>query len=95
MIKQDMEKSVSQRHESADDKAVSHGTGRKFPQVGQGIQIDQRDGVFVVLRTDSDRGTVDVLQMSGIRQIEGGVPLGTVRVLQGRDPMVELQGEGG
>ena len=48
--------------------------------------------MFVVLRTDPERGTVDVLQMSGIRQIEGGVPLGTVRILKDRDPLAELQG---
>jgi len=72
--------------------ATGEAHDKKLPQVGQGIQIDARDGVFVVLRTDPERGTVDVLQMSGIRQIEGGVPLGTVRILKDRDPLAELRG---
>lgn len=57
-----------------------------LPKVGEGIQIAARDGLFVVLGTDVDRGTVDVLRMSGIRRIETGVPLGSVRVLKGLNP---------
>ena len=57
---------------------------------GERIQIDGRDGVFVVLRTDEDRGTVDVLQISGLRQIVGGIPLGTVRVLDELNPLALL-----
>lgn len=59
--------------------------------VGEGIQIAARDGLFVVLGTDVDRGTVDVLQMSGIRRIETGVPLSSVRVLKGLNPFDRLR----
>jgi hypothetical protein len=61
------------------------------PHVGAGIHIDAREGVFVVLRTDVDRGTVDVLRVSGIRQIEGGVPLGSVRIVKGLNAIDQLR----
>lgn len=59
---------------------------------GERIQIDGREGVFVVLRTDEDRGTVDVLQISGLRQIVGGIPRGSVRVLNNRNPLALMLG---
>jgi len=75
-----------------DNKAAAGGLEEKrVPRVGEGVQIDARDGVFVVLRTDASRGTVDVLQVSGVRQIEGGVPIGSVRILHGVSLMDELK----
>lgn len=59
---------------------------------GERIQIDGREEVFVVLRTDQDRGTVDVLQISGLRQIVGGIPVGSVRVLNDRNPLAPMLG---
>ena len=90
-VKQDVGGSVFREVELAGDTTGGETQDRELPQIGQGIQIDARDGVFVVLRTDAERGTVDVLQISGIRQIEGGIPLGSVRILKDHDPMAELQ----
>jgi hypothetical protein len=59
---------------------------------GERIQIDGREEVFVVLRTDRDRRTVDVLQISGLRQIVGGIPLASVRVLNDRNPLALMLG---
>jgi hypothetical protein len=49
--------------------------------VGQGVKITGRPGVYVVLRADAETGTADVLLISGIRQIESGVPLGLMHLL--------------
>ncbi len=62
-----------------------------IPRVGQGVRIDARDDVFVVLRTDLDRGTADVLRVSGVRQIEGGIPLGMMRILSDDGSMAAFQ----
>lgn len=67
--------------------AVAAGQNREIPRIGQSVEIDDRDGMFVVLRTDIVGGTVDVLQMSGVRQIEGGVPLERVRLVKLQNPM--------
>ena len=57
---------------------------RRLPRVGEGVGIEARDGVFVVLCTDLDRGTAEVLQMSRIRRIERGIPLYAMRILNDR-----------
>jgi hypothetical protein len=57
---------------------------KALPQIGHRIAIDSREGVFIVLRTHADRGTVDVLRVSGMRQIEAGIPLSSVQVLSGQ-----------
>jgi hypothetical protein len=59
-------------------------------RAGERIQIDGREGVFLVLRTDQDRRTVDLLQISGLRQIVGGIPLGSIRVLDDRNPLARM-----
>ncbi|KAA6457524.1 hypothetical protein DYQ86_22090 [Acidobacteria bacterium AB60] len=63
------------------DPNLSGASEGAVPAVGSRIRIEARDGVFVVLRTDLERGTVDVLQISGQRQIEGGIALNSVRVV--------------
>ena len=62
---------------------------------GERIQIDGREGVFVVLRTDQDQRTVDVLQISGLRQIVGGIPMGSVSVLSDLNLLARLLGAEG
>ena len=59
---------------------VSH-EGACHPLTGQFVRIVGRPGVYVVLRADSATGTADVLLMSSIRQIESGIPLGTLNLL--------------
>jgi hypothetical protein len=76
--------------ESEVGREAGESKNREIPQVGQGVEIDARDEVFVVLRTDLERGTVDVLQMSGVRQIQGGVPLNTVRIKKEQEPLSAL-----
>jgi len=81
----------SLRKRDLKDKTGGNFAELAVPRIGDGIEIEARDGVFIVLRTDMERGTLDVLQLSGIRQIEGGVPLGSVRVLRGENPIEQLQ----
>ena len=81
----DQSSATSRRH--PDDKTTVNREPVRFPRVGEGVQIDARDGVFVVMRTDISGGTVDVLGMSGVRQIEGGVPVESVRILHRPSPM--------
>ena len=75
-----------------DGCAVARECGRMGPvNIGERVQIDGRDGIFVVLRVDTDRGAADLLLMSGVRRIESNIPLGTIHVLrdQGRLPEAE------
>lgn len=58
---------------------------RVLPQFGHRIAIDSREGVFIVLRAYPDQGTVDVLRISGVRQIEAGIPVSSVRILSGQN----------
>ena len=71
-------------HETEPAPTAGNHQDREIPLVGQGVWIDGRDGVHVVLRTDIVSGTVQVLQTSGIRQIRDGVPLSAIRIAKDR-----------
>ena len=64
---------------------ASQAAERVAPQFGHRIAIDSREGVFIVLRVDPDHGTVDVLRITGMRQIEAGIPVSSVRILSGQN----------
>jgi hypothetical protein len=49
--------------------------------VGEWVKITGRTGVYVVLGTNAACETADVLLVSGIRQIERGVPVGMLHPL--------------
>lgn len=83
-INHSVEGSVRRRETTSSAKA-SPLTERILPEFGHRIAIDSREGVFVVLRTDAEKGTVDVLRVSGMRQIEAGIPLSSVRVLSSQN----------
>jgi hypothetical protein len=82
-INPNIEGAVHGREVSASAKATPPAE-KALPQFGHRIAIDSREGVFIVLRTHADRGTVDVLRVSGMRQIEAGIPLSSVQLLDGQ-----------
>lgn len=64
------------------DVTVTSAPGQiAVPLSGHRIEIDGREGVFIVLRTDAERETVDVLRITGMRQIEAGIPMASARLL--------------
>ena len=77
--------SNSYRREAAATAKTSAPAEKTLPQFGHRIAIDNREGVFIVLRTDAENGTVDVLRVSGVRQIEASIPLSSVRVLSSQN----------
>lgn len=54
----------------------------KGPAIGQKVHVDGRQGTFVVLGRNSEDETADILRVSGIRQIEGGVPFNTLGTIE-------------
>ena len=48
-------------------------------RVGEHVEIDGRDGLFVVLRLEPEREVADLLQIDGGRRIENDVPLASIR----------------
>jgi hypothetical protein len=60
-------------------------------KIGERVQIDGRDGLFVVLRLDLEQDVADLLLMNGVRRLENNVPLASIHVLrdQGKLPGTE------
>jgi hypothetical protein len=66
---------------SAEAVPVS-GIGVSHELVGEWVKVTGKHGIYVVLRADAATGTADVLLISGVRQIESGVPLGLLHSLR-------------
>lgn len=60
-------------------------------KVGEHVQIDGLDGVYVVLRLDADREAADLLQISGARRIENNVSLQSIRSVRDQGKLTEAE----
>lgn len=60
-------------------------------KVGEHVQIDGREGLFVVLRFDPERDEADLLQINGVRRIENNVPLTSIRSARDRGKITETE----
>ena len=57
-----------------------------IPRIGQKVQIEGRNEVFVVLRVDGQRQLADLLRHGAVRRVEAGIPLALLRVVKEAEP---------
>jgi hypothetical protein len=55
------------------------GIASDVPVVGKRVHVTGEEGEFMVIRVDRARRSADLMKMTGIRRVEEGVPLTTLR----------------
>jgi hypothetical protein len=64
------------------------------PEVGDRVTVEgqEREGSFLVLLVHTDQNSADLLRLDGVRRIEEGVPLQTLRPATAPQPAPEMAG---
>lgn len=60
-------------------------------KVGEHVQIEGREGLYVVLRLDPEQEVADLLQINGARRIENNVSLASIRSARDRGKIAETE----